>query len=143
MDATQGTASEDERFERFPERLQYGVDSLLAVPLRNAERLLGLLTLGRRSAEAFGPEVLPSAQRTGRLISAVMERDELEQRLRERKIVERAKGILQERRGLSEERAYLLLRSTSRRRRLPMFDVAREIVDYARPVPARFSASAR
>jgi AmiR/NasT family two-component response regulator len=65
------------------------------------------------------------AQKTARLIAAVIERDELERRLRERKVVERAKGILQQRDGLSEEHAYLLLRSTSRHRSLPMFDVVR------------------
>jgi response regulator NasT len=47
----------------------------------------------------------------------------------ERKLVERAKGILQQRRRLSEEQAYLLLRNNSRRRRMPMVNLAREIID--------------
>jgi AmiR/NasT family two-component response regulator len=42
--------------------------------------------------------------------------------------VERAKGILQHRRKLSEESAYLFLRETSRRLRLPMVDVARDVI---------------
>lgn len=42
--------------------------------------------------------------------------------------MERAKGILQHRRKLSEESAYLFLRETSRRLRLPMVDVARDVI---------------
>jgi GAF domain-containing protein len=132
-DARQGSAKADEYFERFPERLQYGVNQLLAIPLRNKESVLGLLTLGRRDQQEFSTDVLNIAQRTGRLLSAVLERDDLEQRLKERKVVERAKGILQQRRGLTEEAAYLLLRGVSRRRRLSMFEVATEIVDRPRP----------
>jgi transcriptional regulator with GAF, ATPase, and Fis domain len=113
----QGNATTDERFERFPERLQFGVEAILAVPLRGNERLLGLLTLSRREAGHFDAEVVQLAKRTARLIAAVIERDDLQQVLRERKVVERAKGILQQRRGLSEERAYVLLRNTSRRSR--------------------------
>jgi two-component system, response regulator PdtaR len=125
----QGSAT-DERFERFPERLQFGVETILAVPFRNGEKLLGFLTLSRRQGGDFDTDTVQLAKRTGRLIAAVMERDDLQQVLRERKVVERAKGILQQRRGLSEERAYVLLRNTSRRRRLPMFEVAREIINF-------------
>jgi GAF domain-containing protein len=131
----QGNAGTDERFERFPERLQFGVETILAVPFRNGEKLLGFLTLSRREGGNFDAETVQLAKRTARLIAAVMERDDLgqddlQQVLRERKVVERAKGILQQRRALSEERAYVLLRNTSRRRRLPMFEVAREIINF-------------
>ena len=43
--------------------------------------------------------------------------------------MERAKGILQSRRRLSEHQAYLFLRGESRRRRVPMVDLAREIIE--------------
>jgi transcriptional regulator with GAF, ATPase, and Fis domain len=125
----QGNAATDECFERLPERLQFGVETILAVPFRNGEKLLGFLTLSRREGGNFDTETVQLTKRTARLIAAVMERDDLQQLLRERKLVERAKGILQQRRGLSEERAYVLLRNTSRRRRLPMFEVAREILN--------------
>src|SRR5207249_6188803 len=48
--------------------------------------------------------------------------------LEERKILERAKGILQHRHGMTEEQAYLDLRSESRRLRRPMRDLAEAIV---------------
>jgi GAF domain-containing protein len=69
----QGSANKEERFERFLERLQYGVDQALVIPLRAKERLLGLLTLGRRSPDAFAPEAIEVARRTGRALTAVLE----------------------------------------------------------------------
>jgi response regulator NasT len=62
-------------------------------------------------------------------------RDELERAnraLEERKIVERAKGILMEKRGLSEEAAYALLRSTAMNENRRIIEIAQSIVTAAR-----------
>ncbi|HEY8508448.1 MAG TPA: ANTAR domain-containing protein [Steroidobacteraceae bacterium] len=62
-------------------------------------------------------------------------RDELERAnraLEERKIVERAKGILMEKRGLSEEAAYALLRSTAMNENRRIVEIAQSIVTAAR-----------
>jgi AmiR/NasT family two-component response regulator len=53
---------------------------------------------------------------------------ELKRQLENRKLVERAKGILQQRYGLTEEDAYLRLRNESRRMRRPMRDLAEAII---------------
>lgn len=61
-------------------------------------------------------------------------REELEstkQELADRKIVERAKGILMRRRGASEEEAYALLRKTAMDAKRRISDVARTVVDSA------------
>jgi hypothetical protein len=49
-------------------------------------------------------------------------------RLASRKIVERAKGVLQVERGLSEQEAYEYMRGASRRRRIPLAELAQEIL---------------
>lgn len=49
--------------------------------------------------------------------------------LGERKLVERAKGILMERRGLTEEAAYTTLRSMAMDRKLRLTEVARSVID--------------
>lgn len=49
-------------------------------------------------------------------------------RLANRKVVERAKSVLQTERGLNEEQAYEHLRSTSRRRRIPLSQLAQEVL---------------
>jgi uroporphyrinogen-III synthase len=50
------------------------------------------------------------------------------EKLETRKLVERAKGILQRDLGLNEEQAYLALQRQSRQKRKPMKDVAEAIV---------------
>ena len=49
-------------------------------------------------------------------------------RLAGRKVVERAKGLLQNEQGLSEESAYAYLRSQSRQRRITLTRVAEEVL---------------
>jgi AmiR/NasT family two-component response regulator len=56
------------------------------------------------------------------------EAHEAKRQLEIRKIVERAKGILQHRHNLTEEEAYLRLRNESRRLRRPMKDLAEAII---------------
>jgi uroporphyrinogen-III synthase len=53
---------------------------------------------------------------------------EMRRQLETRKLVERAKGILQQRHGLTEEEAYLRLRNESRRLRRPMKELAEAII---------------
>jgi AmiR/NasT family two-component response regulator len=56
------------------------------------------------------------------------ENTNLSQQLETRKVVERAKGILQRDLGLNEEQAYLALQRQSRQKRKPMKEVAEAIV---------------
>jgi GAF domain-containing protein len=127
--AVQGRPATEPHFEKFPEVLQYQLKRLIVVPLRTENDLFGLLTLGRTIDAGFDQPALEVAQRAGRLLTAVLERDSLQHKLLERKLVERAKGILQQRRRLTEEQAYLLLRNNSRRRRMPMVNLAKEIIE--------------
>ena len=53
----------------------------------------------------------------------------LERRLAERKVIERAKGLLQLHNGCSEEDAYYYIRRTSRQQRTPMVAIAQRIID--------------
>jgi hypothetical protein len=125
----QGTPSTEPNFEKFPEVLQYQLKRLIVVPLRTQNDILGLLTLGRLADHAFDQPAVGLAHRAGRVLTAVLERDSLQQKLLDRKLVERAKGILQQRRRLSEAQAYHLLHNNSRRRRMPMANLAKEIIE--------------
>jgi uroporphyrinogen-III synthase len=58
----------------------------------------------------------------------VEETQEMKRQLETRKLVERAKGILQFKFNLTEEEAYLRLRNESRRLRRPMRDLAEAII---------------
>jgi len=52
-------------------------------------------------------------------------------KLSERKLVERAKGVLMKTRGLGEEAAYSLLRKFAMDRKLKLSEVARQVIDAA------------
>jgi two-component system, response regulator / RNA-binding antiterminator len=62
-------------------------------------------------------------------------RDELDrtkQQLEERKLVDRAKGILMKQRGMNEEEAYALMRKTAMNENLKLADVAQSIITAAK-----------
>jgi hypothetical protein len=55
--------------------------------------------------------------------------DSLQQRLNDRIVIERAKGILVQRLGISEDEAYKRLRVSSRRQRRQIRDIAQSLID--------------
>jgi response regulator NasT len=70
-----------------------------------------------------------AAYRSRELHSAREEVAEVRRQLENRKAIERAKGILMRRTGLSEQEAYRILQRTSQDRSVPMVDVAREVLE--------------
>jgi len=81
------------------------------------------------SASVFDMTVRLAAQRARDLRSAREELAQARQQLENRKAIERAKGILMRRTGLSEQEAYRILQRTSQDRSVPMVDVAREVLE--------------
>ena len=59
------------------------------------------------------------------------ELDDARTRLDERKLIDRAKGLLMQRQGLSEEDAYARLRKTAMDRGLKLAEVAQRLIDLA------------
>lgn len=70
-----------------------------------------------------------AAHRVRELRSAREEVAEARRQLENRKAIERAKGILMRRTGLSEQEAYRILQRTSQDRSVPMVQVAREVLE--------------
>jgi response regulator NasT len=60
------------------------------------------------------------------------ELDRTKQALQERKVIDKAKGILMKNRGISEEEAYALLRSTAMNENRRLADVAHSLVTAAK-----------
>jgi uroporphyrinogen-III synthase len=130
-------ASDDSRVRLFfREQLEDRFESFHSIPMVNAGRLVGLVNLlGRERGPAMDEHDVEMMAMVALLAGAEIERvrlagenEQLSQRLLARKIVERAKGILQRNLRLSEEEAYLMLQRESRQRRKPMREVAEAIV---------------
>jgi response regulator NasT len=83
----------------------------------------------RPSAAALDSAIRLSVYRARELRSARAEIAQLQRKLESRKAIERAKGILMRRTGLSEQEAYRILQRTSQDRSVPMVDVAKEVLE--------------
>jgi response regulator NasT len=71
-------------------------------------------------------------------IARFREARDLRQRLEDRKVIERAKGVVMERAGLTEDAAYRSLRRAAMDSRRPLVDIARELLGSA-PLLATFA----
>jgi GAF domain-containing protein len=126
----------DEKQYRYPELARKtGLASLLSMPLRSREKVIGTINIYTRETRIFTDDEIgfvrvvasqaASAIENARLMSETLE---MKRTLETRKLVERAKGILQFKHNLTEEEAYLRLRNESRRLRRPMRDLAEAVI---------------
>lgn len=76
----------------------------------------------------LAPAIAVARARFGEWQQARKDRDLLQLKLEERKIIERAKGLLMDSRGLSEREAYRFLQKTSQDKNTPMVELARKIL---------------
>ena len=76
----------------------------------------------------LAPAIAVARARFQEWMDARHERDMLSLKLEERKIIERAKGLLMDTRKLSEREAYRFLQKTSQDKNTPMVDLARKIL---------------
>src|SRR5262249_62150714 len=83
----------------------------------------------RPCPDGLGLAVLSAQASRHRLLFWKAQAEQLQQRLNDRIIIERAKGILVQRLGISEEEAYKRLRVLSRRQRRQIRDIAQSLLD--------------
>ncbi len=88
------------------------------------------------SAGQLAAAIAIAQARHGEWLARRQESDELRKRLEDRKVIERAKGILMEREGITESAAYKVLQRTSQSRNMSMADLSRSLLaaeDLMRP----------
>jgi signal transduction protein with GAF and PtsI domain len=135
-------AAADRRFKRFQALVEDTYEAFLSVPLIAGGEILGVVNVHHRQRHEHTPEEIAlvtfiGEQMGGAIYKAFLaeqnarlyeEKEEMKRQLETRKLVERAKGILQARYQLTEEEAYLRLRNESRRLRRPMKELAEAII---------------
>lgn len=140
--ALSSNAGEDARFKRFQALVEDTYEAFLSVPLIASGDLIGVVNVHHRESHGHTPDEIAlltfvGEQMGGAISKSVLadqnaklyeEAQEMKRQLETRKVVERAKGILQQRYSLTEEDAYLRLRNESRRLRRPMKDLAEAII---------------
>lgn len=135
-------ANKDARFKRFQGLIEDTYEAFLSVPMVSGGDLIGVVNVHHRKPHSHEQEDIAAmvfiGEQLGVAISKSLlqeenarlleESEEMKRELETRKLVERAKGILQQRHGITEEEAYLRLRNQSRRLRRPMKELAQAII---------------
>ena len=139
-------AFQDPRFQFFNELPEDRYESFLSVPLLSRGRMVGVINLQNREPHTYSKTEIRLISTIGFLVGAEIELARLEEwssqlteELETRKVVERAKGILQRESGLTEEEAYLTLRRRSRQQRKSMKEVAESVLAASRTATAKQS----
>ncbi len=127
-------AASDACFQVFNKERK-GFEAFLSVPLLSRGRVVGLINLQSRAKHDYNESEVSLISTVGFLLGAEIEmatlereKSQLADRLEVRKLVERAKGILQQETKLDEQEAYLLMQRQSQQRRKSMKDIAEAIV---------------
>jgi two-component system, response regulator PdtaR len=135
-------AAADSRFKRFQALVEDTYQAFVSVPLVTGGEVIGVINVHHREPYYHSPDEIAlltfiGEQMGGAIAKSFLaeenarlqeETAEMRRQLETRKIVERAKGILQHRHSLTEEEAYLRLRNESRRLRRPMRELAEAII---------------
>jgi len=125
----------DPRFQRFNELPEDRYEAFLSVPVLSRGKLVGVINLQHSQQHDYSRQDIQLISTIGFLVGAEIEMARLEEensqlseRLETRKVVERAKGILQRDLGITEEEAYLTIQRQSRQRRMSKKQIAEAIV---------------
>ena len=126
-------AGADARFKRFQTLVEDTYEAFLSVPLVSGGDVIGVINVHHRETHNHNGEEISLLTFVGEQMGGAISKSslsetnarlmeetlEMKRQLETRKLVERAKGILQQRHSLTEEEAYLRLRNESRRLRRP------------------------
>ncbi len=133
--AVASRAFEDPRFKLFNDLPEDRYEAFLSVPVLCRGRLVGVINLQHRDPHQHDWREIQLVGTVGFLVGAEIELARLEsentmlsERLETRKLLDRAKGILQRDLGISEESAYLMIQKQSRQRRRPKREIAEAIL---------------
>ena len=140
--ALPSNAASDSRFKRFQTLVEDTYQAFLSVPIVSGGELIGVINVHHRDAHDHSSEEIGTlifiGEQLGVTISKNLleeenarlleETQEMKRELETRKLMERAKGILQQNHGITEEEAYLRLRNQSRRLRRPIRELAEAII---------------
>jgi uroporphyrinogen-III synthase len=135
-------AASDTRFKRLAALVEDTYEAFLSVPIVSGGELIGVVNVRHRTRhdhtrEEIGAMIFIGEQLGVAISKSLLEEEnarlleetqEMKRELETRKLMERAKGILQQRHGLTEEDAYLRLRNQSRRLRRPIRELAEAII---------------
>jgi signal transduction protein with GAF and PtsI domain len=128
-------ASKDPRFKMFKDLPEDRFEAFLSVPILCRGKLVGVINVQYQRPHHHTLREVRMISTIGFLVGAEIEMARLESerlqlasRLEVRKLMDRAKGILQRDLKIDEEGAYLALQRQSRQKRKPIREIAEAII---------------
>jgi uroporphyrinogen-III synthase len=128
-------ASNDPRFVIFKNLPEDHFEAILCTPIVSATKVVGVINLQHRLSYQHTASEVRWISMLGFLVGAEIERARLETentqltgRLETRKVVDRAKGLLQRDLEITEDEAYRTMQRESRQRRKSMREIAEAIL---------------
>lgn len=133
--ALERDACKDSRFLFFSELPEDCYQSFLSIPVLSRGRVVSVINVQHSEPYSFAPREIKSIATIGHLVGAAIEMARLQQEVAElsdklavRKIIERAKGLVQAEMGVSEEEAYSIIKKQARSRRKTMKEIGEAIL---------------
>lgn len=128
-------ANRDSRFKIFRSLPEDRFEAFLSVPVINKHGVVGVINVQHKEEHAHTPMEINLLAAIGKLVGGAVENAllieetyDLKEALELRKTIEKAKGILMKRKGLSEDEAFRLLRNESMNSRKSLKEVSEAIV---------------
>ncbi|MBT9330090.1 uroporphyrinogen-III synthase [Paracidobacterium acidisoli] len=128
-------ALRDPRFQSFQDLPEDSFEAFLSVPILARGGLVGVINVQHRQPHHYTPWEVQTVSTVGFLVGAEIEMARLESeknalsgQLESRKLVERAKGLLQRDHNIKEEDAYRMMQKESRQRRKSMREIAEAVI---------------
>ena len=124
-------ALRDPRFKQFRDLPEDRFEAMLAVPIQTAGKVVGVINLQHQKPYQHTASQVRLLSMIGFLVGAEVERARLDmenlqlsERLETRRVIDKAKAVLQRDLGINEQEAYLALQRESRDRRKSMREIA-------------------
>lgn len=128
-------ASKDPRFQMFQDLPEDSFEAFLSVPVISRGKLVGVINVQHRQPHSHSKREIQLISMIGFLVGAEIEmarleeeNSELSEQLETRKLLDRAKAILQRDAGMTEEDAHLAIQRQSRQRRKTKKEIAEAII---------------
>jgi len=128
-------ASHDPRFRKFAELPEDAYEAFLSIPMSSRQGVVGVINVQHRDPHTFTARETKIISTLGHLVGAAIEMARLEEentqlsdKLAARKIIERAKGVIQRELGVTEEEAYTVIQKQARQRRKSMKEIGEAIL---------------
>lgn len=125
----------DPRFKFFEQLPEDRYESFLSVPILDKSGIVGVINLQNRKVNKFSKQQIETVESLVKIIASAfvkvaLERKvyNLENKLEERKVVEKAKGFLMRFKNVDEDEAYNIIRKESMNKRKSMKETAETIL---------------